>query len=761
MGDFTLEATDYTRNFNVVKQYVEEHSLALARLKGVPIEKTREFVKRQIRKDGKLAMIDPRMRYVGRNAEKDREVKFTSLISYIGNIDRRKLIVSPTMTVYQNPEVERSISAMYIAVNVKARSVAKGEMFTAKESGNKDLEILKKNEQQTRKIKNNALSGAHVSASTPLYIHTIHSSLTSTCRAATSYANSNNEKILAGNRYYWSYLVTYANILNIVTLTDRFEFENLVDKYELHLPSTEEVMEMVTKATNRYWRNAKKLAYIERMVDALEPVERAMVLYVGDLHHLAKYNRELCYDMITEFAEVKSGEYDNPAATLKGLDELSGSLVMMLCYETAAGISIKKVKELTHTQQCVFAGTADNVRATTKKYLDLLRGMFVTENMPASIATIPNIIRDVAVTSDTDSTMYTVERWWEWYSGHMRFTDTNIRIGHVLSFFASSAITHVLAKMSANMGVRSSQIFQYAMKPEYFFPVFALTSRAKTYWAGQGAQEGQVFKEIELEIKGAVMKASNSPKFIIKDVVDTIRTIVENLMANKKISLRHWLNHVANIELDILGNLRSGGVKYLKGAEIKPPDSYTKEANKSPYRQYMMWQEVFADFYGPAPEPPYNSVKVSLSIKNKTDLNNFFDGMENPEIARRLRNFMATHEMANLTTIHVPRDIALNDGVPDVLRGSVGARRIISNIMEPYYVILESLGYYAIDKNHLRLVHDRYGDVDVDGIGTKPTLGQQGAIEIDFDDDDDEDYADDTSDSEFDMVDMDEGSDYE
>ena len=149
-----------------------------------------------------------------------------------------------------------------------------------------------------------------------------------------------------------------------------------------------------------------------------------------------------------------------------------------------------------------------------------------------------------------------------------------------MSFLASASITHILAKMSANMGVDKTQIHQYAMKSEFYFPVFSLTSRAKTYFAFMGAQEGQVLPEPELELKGAVLKGSNAPKFIVDGVKDLIVEILETVGKDKNILLLDILKRVANLEKEIFTAIRSGDISFYKTGEIKSDDSYKLSASQ-------------------------------------------------------------------------------------------------------------------------------------------------------------------------------------
>ncbi|MFO5854907.1 family B DNA polymerase, partial [Klebsiella pneumoniae] len=109
------------------------------------------------------------------------------------------------------------------------------------------------------------------------------SNLTSTCRTGTSYANSNNEKFIMGNRHYYTPEITKANLVNIINVADMELIQKAVTNFNLHCPTPEEVVDMVLYSTKHYWQNKYYTAQILKLATGMTPVERAAVMYVGDL----------------------------------------------------------------------------------------------------------------------------------------------------------------------------------------------------------------------------------------------------------------------------------------------------------------------------------------------------------------------------------------------------------------------------------------------------------------------------------------------
>ncbi len=198
-------------------------------------------------------IINPVVTYTERQPNGDREKKSSSLSAYIYSNIKENRIFAPTFTTYIHPSEKRSLLVDYVQDNISARYKEKLAAFKAKEAGNIELATIKGIEQTNRKLANNALSGAHVSASTPLYNKSAHSTLTSVTRTTASFGNANNEKLISGNRHYWSSHIVINNIISIISQSDLERIRNTVDRYNLVYPTVEQTMNVVLYSTHLYW----------------------------------------------------------------------------------------------------------------------------------------------------------------------------------------------------------------------------------------------------------------------------------------------------------------------------------------------------------------------------------------------------------------------------------------------------------------------------------------------------------------------------
>lgn len=702
---FVKAPSEYKRNLDVLGHYVRDAATYLHKQTGRPMEACVEYVQGKVREPG--VINNPPTLVLERGENGDREKKAIPLLDHIRDVELNDRIISPTMAVYHKPEDKPSILSEFISYNIDRRKKSKKEMFQAKVAGDVALATFKNNEQASFKISNNSLSGAQASTSTILYNKSAHSSLTSTCRVATSYGNANNEKFLYGNRHYWSPEIVKGNIVSIINSTDYELLSQTIEKHGIRHPTVEEVCESIRYSTDLYWKNESELQHIFDFVAKLEPIELSAFLYTGDLYHLAKYNDHVA----REFLGRLSSKAKTPL-TVEEADEYIGvmdddmkAFVSSLCAKELAGFTLKDVKENDVEGYGIVGGTAKNVVETLNEYQLLIKGLWRTDTLPASVAHIRSSIRRGVITSDTDSTIFTVQDWVKWYTGDIGFDERSDAIFYAVVYLATQTITHLLALVSAGMGVREKHIHTLAMKNEFAFPVFVLTSMAKHYFAYISAQEGNVYKEYDIEIKGVYLKDSNAPPYVMDAFHQSLRWTMDKVIEGKGLEITTLLKKVAGIEKDVEASVRRGDSFYLTNGQVKDYGSYKNPAS-SPYTHYEMWQSVFAPKYGEAPQPPYSAVKVSVNLNNKTKLDEWLSSLPDVELAGRMRQWLETKKKAAITSLLLPRPIVEAGGLPDEVIRAMDIRKLIYSTVKPFYFLLESLGVYMINDDLTKLVSD-------------------------------------------------------
>ena len=734
---FTFMPADYTRNLDIVTGYVTQMADFLHRRTGDPLAKTTEFIKQNIKPGGLFPIQDPAIVYLSKESrgnkqlytptvEADPAKDYTrhdyTLLRYLNRITSSGLLVAPTLTVTFPALFKRSLLAEYIGQNLKLRKTYKSKMIELSVVGDLDGEVFYNILQTTCKIKNNSLSGAHSSPSTPLYNKSSHSILTSTCRCATSYGNANNEKFLMGNRHYWCPDVVISNIFAIIQNTDYAALELAMTKYHLIFPDTNAIMECIERSSKPYWRSDEHMLKIRSIIDTLTPYEKAAFLFIGDLYHFDKLNNPVVSTIINRLAEVVHvTDIEDPDAILKSLDDYTSIFANALCFEFVSGKKLKDIRTNEWSNYCSLAATGANIKAVLEDYRDLFQGLFRPKILSPSINMLPNIVRQAVVTSDTDSSIFKNAYWVERICGRVGFGPREFRIGNTTTYLTAQMVRHQLGLLSANLGIEQSKIHTLTMKNEYYFNIFCLTPVAKHYMAYMNAREGAVYKTPKLEIKGVELRSSNAPDQVMEMVKDYICYVFDMItITGDKLSMKEILKPIYDLELDILKDIRTGGYRYLRTMQIKDPESYIDLEDSSAYKQHLFWQNVFAPVYGYVDEPPYSAIKVSVNLKNKKAIEAWLDKIENPVIKQRAREHFESTNYKHVSTMLLPEPIVSGYGVPSEILEIADTRKLIMGIVSPFYLILESLGIFLRNKHMTKMVIDFYDDNFSKGLPYRP-----------------------------------------
>lgn len=716
---FVLPANEYKRNLDIVKAYLDQNSFFLHRMSGRPLDTCRQFIGKQVRSGGKFPLKNPPVLALKQVSPGNRERVDETFMGYIKEVIDTNRILSPSMVCYERPETIKSTSAAFIEGGINGRKAAKKEMFVAKQRGDHVLEYIKNCEQNAKKIAINAVSGMHGFSGNILYVKSGHSSLTSMCRTATGYGNANNEKLITGSRHYWSPDIALSNILAIVTNTDYDLLRSAMEHYQIQYPTVDNTMACIERSTSLYWRNPVELNKLREFVSKLEPLERAAFVYSGDLYHLMVLNDSLIRGFMDRLIRFTHRDVENPTKVYDALDDDTRALVNYLNADLFDTFIDEKGKVQTKTAKYFelhephklvqLASTALNTKEVLADYTLFIKAFLVPKILPPTVANIKSIVRRTALASDTDSTIFTTQEWVKWYTGTYNRTKEGDGVWYVMTYIATQCIIHVLAQFSANMGVSPGDLHRLSMKNEYAFPVFALTSRAKHYFAFMSAREGNVFHEYEMEIKGVALRSSIVPIHVIKRAKELMEEILHAVDRGEQFSVYKWYHEIWTYEQDIKESIARSEPKYLKSGQIK--ESY-KNMETSVYQQYVLWEQVFAPKYGNTPPPPYSAIKVPLDINNKTDMRNWIASIKDRELAGRLVKFLESKNKEVLTTLWLPAGLMTGKGMPEEILLAVNTRKLTYEILESFYMLLEVLGLYHVDSKYRRLISDIYNPND-------------------------------------------------
>ena len=711
MDLFSRPISDYKRNLNIVNTAIRDSAKYLHTMTNEPMERCIEYVKQTISPTGSHPLKNPNTLILKRQKNGDKQLMNVGLLQHLREISDNHLLVSPSMTTYLPPEKHGSLLSKYIRHNIAKRKVEKKAMFQALANGDSKLAETKDILQLIAKIKNNAISGAHCSAYTPLYNLSAHPSLTSTCRITTAYSNANVERFSEGNRHYYNAKIVTANIISIINNTDYDAVANAVKQFDLHVPTPDEMLMLIRRSTDNYAVTPDELRRIHRLAKNLTDLERVAFCYTGDFYHLAKWNHSLCHQFMDKLSsKITELPFDYSSdQPFDFADEDILILAKIINGNDIAGIPFKDVKDKRPAAYRAVIATYLNIVDQLTFFKPIIDTFWMTDNVPPVIANYPSSIRRAVVAGDTDSTIFTTQSWIRWFnqSDQVTFKDQDIAIGACMTLLISKTLSSILLKFSTQIGCNEKDRTILKMKNEYSFQVMFGTSIAKNYASQIVAREGDVYLEPELEIKGSTLRGSNTPLVVRNQLNGLIESSMETIKSGKRLNLNEVLKQVGELERRLMDNMVSGKLDYLKTVELKDEGSY-KNPWSNNYIYYDLWKKVFAPKYGSSAEPPYLSVKISMNLDKPGKVKSWLANMADQELAFRMTQWMKERNKYKFTQMLLPTEIISKLGIPQEIIDGSGVRGVVYDTLKPIYLILESYGYYTINKDKTRLISDNY-----------------------------------------------------
>lgn len=683
----------YKRELNPVRDYVEQNGFYLHRMSGRDIKDCKQFIVGGLKNKLFPDVTNPVVDFYERNDFGDREVFSLSLTSYLKDVLDKKQVLAPTFTTYKPYKEEPSIVSEFMDENVVRRSAVKKEGQLAESEGKMALAMAKDNEQANMKTYNNSLSGALGSDGSVLANETGHNTLTSITRTLTSIGNALNERIISGNRQYRSPDVTLDNVIFLAQSCNAHEVQKCMDAYQLKYPSTQEVMAMIKRSTDFYWSDGRHMQDIEAFVETLSPLEKSAVMYTHDLYHVRELNPEFMRTFIANFSDAnREFNIPDPIAYLKKAEPEIVNYAHQVIYTELAGKSKDYSKIDPETVKHV-ANISSNIANCVSYYKPFIDAFFLGRVLPSGTAYIANMVRRTVVISDTDSTMFAVDEWVQWYFGKLTFQQEAFAVAGSIMFFATQCIAHCLAMFSANMGVDDRHLFRLSMKPEFVFPVFAQTSVAKHYFTFKLIKEGMVYAKPDPEIKGVHLKNSAAPQELVARAQTKMIELLQQVLAGELIDIDKELEHVADVEREILKSLLAGELIYFKRSRVKAKNAYTKGPLESPYQHHSFWQMAFAKTYTDISPPPYSVIKIPTTLDTPTATNAWVASIQNEDVKQGLTLWIKEHNKKKLPTVYLNADYVKAFGLPQEIIPIINTKKILLELTMTHRMILDSLGF--------------------------------------------------------------------
>lgn len=706
---FVLDKTEYVRDGDPVLKWIEAQTKYIAKLYGYTEDYVRGWVTAQMKEGGLCPFFDRKVRYIHQTSPGNREVKEGSFYQYQNDCREQGYVLSPSQTAYLDPVKNPALTAMFTERNAKQRSVYKKTGQDAKLRGQGKIAKKYNVLQAKKKEVNNSFSGANSSWYNALCNGSGHQSLTSTCRSATGYANMTAEKFLAGNRMYINIDIVMQELSNACLLAPHAKVMAVVEEFGLKIPTFADVYRCAYKSFSKYFKSKRLENDIKLFISTMDEASRCSFVYIGDLYHLDQLNPEFVdalFDRITELAEMDVEPCEE--FYLRVNDDIRALVFGLMKEITKGKLYVDKTGSdgLNDGDKHIINNTIKAFFLFMQENKEFVEALWRPTYLPSGMAYLRTMLREAILTSDTDSAIMTVQYWVKRITGSYNFSKDSYSVSFNLIYFVSESVANAFGKLCANMGVPSQLIDQLGAKNEYAFSVYCISESMKHYVAEKTIEEGRVLKELELEKKGvgyisarhAATIGDNLEDYFVKDIFEKVK---ENIYLTKEDVLARPLR----LEKEVRDTIRSGGLIYQTD-NIKDANSYKQLDQNATFKQYLLWQTIFAPTYGVVDEPPYSAYKVPVKLNKKRDFVDWISRIEDRAIAARAEKFFSDNEITQMASLLVPTQIAESIGIPKEIILAVDEKRATSQIMGPFYLALGGFGFFYANNNNTKLITD-------------------------------------------------------
>lgn len=677
----------YLPRRDLVDNYVKQAAFYLAVFYGYDYENMLEVI-RGVFLPNENGFKEAKFKVLKKDKYGDRKLEVMPAREYFQIVQDNNYHLSPSLVAYTNANQEQAVNAFGTERFIDFRRLYKGKRQSVPK-GTEDYKAYDEI-QNALKIFNNAQSGGMSSSGTPLFNPSGHTTLTSTCRSVTGTVNLVNERLITGNRLLLSYNKTMELFVSTLVCSDREKIAAVIKRYEMKYATVSQVMDMVIRCANYYWKDKTKLSAIQLFLSSLSDLDLTILLCSMDLRGLYVSNPEIMKAFFKDW--IASPEAPADAKEEDFLKPENADYKNLCVTKLGKGATKEKIEYLNKYHV-----------GLEVKWKDFIEAFLKAEIPPTSIFSVKEMVRESVVTSDTDSSIYSVDIIVGDYTNTQQDA---LNFNGVLTYFIRCIAVDQHGRLSRNMNVTKKFSRRLNMKNEYLFSAYLTTAMSKHYCALQLMVEGVLNAHPELEEKGVHIRgikiALKVREFTKALMVKVLNTIYEKA----KLNAADILKEIGDIERALIEDLSTGGFTWLKKDTIKDEEVYTNPAS-SIYFYHDLWEKVFKDKYGEAPTLPYPAYKVNLDLSNKTKLKNYLESIKDSEIGKNLADALEKRDY--LTSVYIPADLINSiGGIPREIIPIIDSRLIIQQNLNSIYLLTEAMGLFVLNSKATRLISDEH-----------------------------------------------------
>lgn len=637
-------------------------------------------------------------------------------------------IMSPFCSVYETTNKLTSFLTNKIIKDGAKRKQKKKCMLNAKKIGDMATARVYNNQQATVKINMNSTSGGMGCNGNFLSSPANYNSITSICRFFVMNSYAHAERFLEGNFYFATIEQITNHLVNCVRLGPSGEHVLEICRQStvpLHIPTVDDVTNFLFDKLYRYNKNTPvhNKGEIRNIVSNLNQGQLTFVYYMSNLKNLIQANESFFRPWLDDFLTDVNVDYSQ-VYNLDEINKVDGDLITVISTVYNSMLPRNKKGNNISVYDCLNPQPEQGVNEAhpdiVQKFIAISKHMIrkLEQISPifdlfmrhdVAISRIPEhkyMYRDAITLSDTDSIIFSTQHWVNWYTGSLAICDRAYAINAFIVFLLTKSTIYLQYQVSKRLGVCGKDLLTMNMKNEFMMPIEISTAAKKNYTSVLKIQEGVVFANPRLDIKGVNLRGSTfSPsttaytQWLIQDIVDSITN-------TGKVDPRKKILDVLRYERLILDDILAGNTTYLSIQSIKMANEY-KDPTKSIYFNYQIWESVFAPKYGSILLPTKTYVLPVVNLADPSYIA-YLEKVE-PDTADRLKEAVDAFKDKDINLL--PINSMLKE-VPPILRKAIRTRGLIYSQTSPLYLIMKSLGInIGADSLKMRARPELFSDV--------------------------------------------------
>lgn len=595
-------------------------------------------------------------------------IKFTNESIDFMNLNKiindQNLIRNSSGTFFLQHDVSQNTLVEVCIYFQEARKYWKNEMFVAMNNGDKKRQDYCNAMQKNYKILNNSFFGAAGAGNLNSFLFhpVIPSSITHCGQDLVTVALTTLERFLAANIYFFSFEEVYNYLYRVEIMIDQYEVEDYIS-IEKNVSHNELVDFILSKCDFKISEEEKQLFIY--YINTFNQAEINKIYFKNNL-----YEFFLRTNFLEKFVRQIVGKEFKDAN--KPSEEIKLSLEDMW-----------KVID-----NCVFMNIQFYNRMKTAR----------------------EKTRKVTLTIDTDSNFASLDSFYEFMKAYFQeefpefFDDSNLNTLstiNILSYNISKLLADTFDMFLSELNVTSEKHKKFInMKNEFTFSRVFLTKNKKHYAGLITSQEGNVFDEPKLEVKGISIKKSSTNEKVREFFMD----VLENLILKAKIISRPKIfRKVKEFENTIKKSLLEGEMTYSVPGKANAAFYYKEDPMKTmSYRGCYVWNTLFPEAEISLPSK-VNMFKLSMGKDLdfiKKNLLKYLTEEEANMYIERIKIILektASVKNGEIDIISVPKNLT---EIPRWISQFVDVKSIVKDNVKHGLILLESLDFKTLTVNN-------------------------------------------------------------